>query len=72
MKQLKVVEFISGGMEYKVQVKVEIKNKVPTEIVPLKVWCKGTRDYVRVCPYDTQLFFDGLETDIYKAVKEEL
>ena len=71
MKQ-KTVEFISGGMEYKVQVKVEIKDKVPTEIVPLKVWCKGASKYVRVYPYDTQLFFDGLETDIYKAVKELL
>ena len=64
--------FISGGLEYKVQAKVILKGTIPMEIVPLKVWCKGTRNYVRVCPYDEQLFFDGLAVDIEKAIKEEL
>lgn len=64
--------FISGGLEYKVQVKAKLKGNVLNEIVPLKVWCKGTRNYVRVCPYDEQLFFDGLAVDIEKAIKEEL
>lgn len=64
--------FISGGMEYKVQAKVILKGTIPMEIVPLKVWCKGTRNYVRVCPYDEQLFFDGLAVDIEKAIKGEL
>lgn len=64
--------FISGGLEYKIQVKAKLKGNVLNEIVPLKVWCKGTRDYVRVCPYDAQLFFDGLEPDIDKAVREEI
>lgn len=65
-------EFISGGMEYKIQAKVILKGNVLNEIIPFKVWCKGTRDYVRVCPYDAQLFFDGLAVDIEKAIKEEL
>ena len=73
-KRIKIIttEFISGGMEYKVQAKVILKGTIPMEIVPLKVWCKGTRNYVRVCPYDEQLFFDGLAVDIEKAIKEEL
>ena len=65
-------EFISGGMEYKIQAKVRRIKSTLNEIIPLKVWCKGTRDYVRVCPYDAQLFFDGLAVDIEKAIKEEL
>ena len=73
-KRIKIIttEFISGGMEYKIQVKAILKGNVLMEIVPLKVWCKGTRNYVRVCPYDEQLFFDGLEPDIDKAVREEI
>ena len=73
-KRIKIIttEFISGGMEYKIQAKVILKGTIPMEIVPFKVWCKGTRNYVRVCPYDAQLFFDGLAVDIEKAIKEEL
>lgn len=73
-KRIEIIttEFISGGMEYKIQAKVILKGTIPMEIVPFKVWCKGTRNYVRVCPYDEQLFFDGLAVDIEKAIKEEL
>ncbi len=65
-------EFISGGMEYKIQCEVELQGSCIMSWEVLKVWCKGTRGYVRVCPYDEQLFFDGLAVDIEKAIKGEL
>ena len=65
-------EFISGGMEYKIQCETELWGSCIMSYKVLKVWCKGTRNYVRVCPYDEQLFFDGLAVDIEKAIKGEL
>lgn len=66
-------EFICGGMEYKVQAEVKICGKSIMGWSLLKVWSMGKGNkYVRVYPYDLELWESSMATDISKALVEEI
>lgn len=65
-------EFICGGMEYKVEAQVVLMGKCIMFWSILKVWAMGKNKYVRIYPYDMQVWVDSMENDIDKALKEEI
>ena len=64
--------FISGGQGYKVQVKATFRGSALMAYQVLKVWCAYKHKWVRISPYDLDLWSDCMDTDITKAIKEEL
>lgn len=67
------IYFICGGLEYKVQVQCAYRGKCLMVWSVIKIWAMGAnKRYVRICPYDMETWCNGMETDIEKAIKEEL
>lgn len=65
--------FINGGMEYKVQCEVELQGSCIMSYKVLKVWCAYDCDkWVRVSPYDLDLWTECMDIDISKALREEI
>lgn len=66
-------QFICGGMEYKVQCECEVMGKCLMSWSLLKVWAMGKDNkYVRVYPYDLNLWESSMETEIDNALLEEI
>lgn len=66
-------QFICGGMEYKVQCECEVRGVCILSWSVLKVWAMGKNNkYVRVYPYDLDLWESSMATDISKALVEEV
>lgn len=66
-------QFICGGMEYKVQCECEVMGKCIMSWSLLKVWSMGKDNkYVRVYPYDLDLWESSMETEIDNALLEEI
>ena len=66
-------QFISGGMEYKVQCECEVMGRCIMSWSLLKVWAMGANNkYVRLYPYDLDLWESSMETEIDRALLEEI
>lgn len=67
-------QFICGGMKYKVQCECEVMGKCRLmSWSVLKVWAMGKNNkYVRVYPYDLDLWESSMATNISKALVEEI
>ncbi len=66
-------EYICGGMEYRVEVVAELMGHCIMDYTITKVWAMGSKGkYVRVYPYDLQLWGECMSIDIAKALQEEL
>lgn len=64
-------QFICGGMEYKVQCECEIEGTFIMAYTVLKVWAMGAKNkYVRIYPYDLQLWSESMDIDISKSLQE--
>ena len=66
-------EFISGGMEYKVECECELMGSCIMSWTLSKVWAMGANNkYVRLYPYDLDLWESSMETEIDNALLEEI
>lgn len=68
----KYTEFVSGGMEYKLLATMKVSGGRVVDYQVHKVWAKGMTKYVRIKPFDMDLWLDCHDIEITKALQEEI